>query len=188
MITILLCNVGFTSPLSTSSLPGNVNFDPLNLASRDFTLNGVKDSKLTLNKYREAELKHGRLAMLAAVAYPIQEAVNPILSKALYLPNVLPYGKLSPSLLNGNLRPSVLLYFLAIASGLELYKMNQVSHIPGDYNWRFTDARVGTDEFLKLQAGEIWNSRIAMIATLGYVVQEYVTKYPVLEIRYLSYA
>ena len=65
---------------------------------------------------------------------------------------------------------------------------NRVSHIPGDYNWRFTDARVGSTEFFDLQAGEIWNSRIAMIATLGYVVQEYVTKSPVLGFRYLFYA
>ena len=43
-----------------------------------------------------------------------------------------------------------------------------------------TPVRVGTSKFVGLQEGEIWNGRLAMVAVLGYVVQEAVTKTPVL--------
>ena len=159
-------------------VPGDVNFDPLHLATKSFGIYKTPDERMY--SYREAELKHGRLAMLAAVAYPAQEVVNPVLAKALHLPNELANSNLSPSLVNGNLDPSVLIAFLGFASALELYKMNQSTQTPGDYNWRVTSVEEGTREFFDLQEGEVWNGRIAMIATLGYVVQEAVLKTPVL--------
>lgn len=158
-------------------IPGDVRFDPLNLATKSFE--GDKTPNELMYNYREAELKHGRLAMLAAVAYPIQEIVNPVLSNALNLPNELANNNLSPSLVNGNLDPAVLIAFLGFASALELNKMNKSVQIPGDYNWRMTDVKENTKEFFDLQEGEVWNGRIAMIATLGYVVQEAVLKMPV---------
>ena len=89
---------------------------------------------------------------------------------------------LSPSLLNGNLPPATLVAFIGFASALELYKINRVtSDLPGDYNWRLTDV-ADPDEFFALQAGETWNGRIAMVAVLGYVVQEFLTNTPVLSI------
>ena len=169
------------SPLATSTLPGNVNFDPLGLASRDFSFaKSPRSQRRLLFDYREAELKHSRLAMLAAVAYPIQEKLNPVLSSRLGLPNLLPEMKLSPSLVNGGLDPAVTVAFLGLSAGLELSKMNNESEIEGDYNWRLTSSVPGTPEFKELQAGEIWNGRVAMVAVLGYVVQEALTKTPVL--------
>ena len=51
--------------------------------------------------YREAEIKHGRLAMLAAVAWPTQEIINPILTESFRLKDVLAASNgASPSLLN----------------------------------------------------------------------------------------
>jgi hypothetical protein len=177
MINILFMNaIALISPLTTSSLPGNVNFDPLNLATRE----SPKSSDAILFSYREAELKHGRLAMLAAVAYPLQETINPALSSALHLPNLLADNRLSPSLVNGALQPSVVLFLLGLGSGLELYKMNQDTEIAGDYNWRVTNVDETSKEFFDLQAGEVWNGRIAMLATLGYVVQEALFRTPVL--------
>ena len=41
---------------------------------------------------REAELKHGRLAMLAAAGWPVSELVQPWLSKALGAPDLLAAG------------------------------------------------------------------------------------------------
>ena len=174
-----------SNPLHTSTLVANVNFDPLKLASKDLTYKRFvydRTPREILHDYRDAELKHSRLAMLAAIAYPVQETLNPLLARMLNAPNELANEKLSPSLLNGNLNPSILLFFLGLASGLELYKINskRYSTTPGDYNWRFTDVDYGTEEFKKLQAGEIWNGRIAMIATLGYVIQEAITKKPVI--------
>lgn len=181
MLSVLLLHTGalVNSPLTKSSLPANVNFDPLNLASLDFT-GSKKNSDEVLFSYREAELKHGRLAMLASVAYPMQETVHPLLSKSLNLPNLLVDEKLSPSLVNGELPPSILVLFLGLCSAFELYKMNMSSDIAGDYNWRLTDAAETSPEFFELQAGEVWNGRLAMLATLGYVVQEALFKTPVL--------
>jgi len=53
-----------------SFLVGNKGFDPLNCA--------VDIS--TLMKYREAEIKHGCLAMLTSVGCPLSEIFHPYLS------------------------------------------------------------------------------------------------------------
>ena len=182
MLTVCVSILSFQSPILKSNLPGNIKFDPLQLSTRDvFVLNEKKrtDTEI-LHDYREAELKHGRLAMLASVAYPAQEILNPILSKNLGLPLTLAANNLSPSLVNGNLDSSTLIYFLGLASGLEIFKMNQKNKIPGDYGWRVK--KYSDNELYKLQNGEIWNGRLAMLAVLGYVVQEAVTKMPVISI------
>lgn len=116
--------------------------------------------------------------MLAAIAYPAQETLNPRITGELDLPDALAPNELSPSLINGGLSPNVLIAFLGLASGLELYQRNLDANVSGDYGWRLS--RYTDDELFDLQAGELWNGRIAMIATLGYIVQEAVTKMPVL--------
>lgn len=169
------------SPLTSSMLAGNVNFDPLGLAATDLrNPSEPRTPEELLDEYRESELRHGRLAMLAAVAYPTQEKLNPVLSDMFEAPNLLPLSKLSPSLLNGGLNSATLIVFLGLASAVELGKMNVQSDIPGDFGWRLTASHFGTSEFVGLQEGEIWNGRLAMVAVLGYVVQEAVTKTPVL--------
>ncbi|KAL3893618.1 MAG: hypothetical protein SGPRY_014105, partial [Prymnesium sp.] len=51
-------------------------FDPLGFASIDLHIGGANDKdrplSAILRDYREAELRHGRLAMLAALAWPVQ--------------------------------------------------------------------------------------------------------------------
>ena len=63
-----------SSALSMKEIP----FDPLGLASEE-----------KLAQYREAELKHGRLAMLAALGWPAAEELEPFISKALGLQDEL---------------------------------------------------------------------------------------------------
>lgn len=48
----------------------DITWDPLGLASAE-----------NLEKYREAEIKHGRLAMLAALGWPAAEELEPFLAK-----------------------------------------------------------------------------------------------------------
>lgn len=173
------CVVAVLALRSPTAVPGDVAFDPLSLGSKDVFLRarGPRPADSILFDYREAELKHGRLAMLAAVAYPTQEVVNPVLAKALHLPNLLASMTLSPSLVNGGLAPSVLIAFLGLGSALELYKGNAAaSSLPADYGWRVTEAADDTPAFGRLQSAEVWNGRLAMIAVLGYVVQEASTK------------
>merc|ERR1711998_33676 len=91
-----------------SGLPGDVGFDPLGLANFDLSVDSAVDKQrsaaLVMRDYRDAELKHGRLAMLAAVAWPLQEKLNPLFAARFHLPNlVAETGGLSPSVLNGGL-------------------------------------------------------------------------------------
>ena len=103
-------NLGLLKPDSiladgeASILVGNKGFDPFNCATSLETLEG----------YREAELKHGRLAMLAAAGWPVSELVQPWLSSALGAPNLLAAGDEAPSLLNGGLDKISPLFFMAI--------------------------------------------------------------------------
>merc|ERR1719181_1698440 len=87
------------SALSIDSVP----FDPLGLASKD-----------NLVAYREAEIKHGRVAMLAALGWPAAEELEPFFSKVFGLSDELveTAGR-APSLLNGGLEEAQIPYFLA---------------------------------------------------------------------------
>merc|ERR1711998_447720 len=178
-------------PGFVSGLPGDAGFDPLGLANFDLNLESATEKKrsaaLVLRDYRDAELKHGRLAMLAAVAWPLQEKLNPLLAAKFHLPNlVAETGGLSPSVLNGGLEQSTipsavitfaLLISLVEAQGLRIKKSDGDDWLPGDYG-TLRVAEKGTEQFFSLQEGEVWNGRIAMIAILAYVVQEAVTKVP----------
>jgi light-harvesting complex I chlorophyll a/b binding protein 1 len=122
-------------------------FEQLGLANFDLNIGSAYDKKrsaaLVLQDYRDAELKHGRLAMLAAVAWPLQEKLNPILAAQLRWPNlVAETGGLSPSVLNGGLEQGVipgavitfaLLVSLVEAQGLRIKKSDGDDWLPGDY-------------------------------------------------------
>jgi len=178
-------------PGYSSGLPGDIGFDPLGLANFDLSVGSAEDkmrsSAYVLQDYRDAELKHGRLAMLAAIAWPLQEKLNPVLAARFHMPNlVAETGGLSPSVLNGGLEqstiPSVVVTFallvsLVEAQGLRIKRSDGDDWLPGDYG-TLRIAQKGTPQFFSLQEGEIWNSRIAMLAVLGYVVQEAITKVP----------
>merc|ERR1719224_137477 len=85
-----------------NTLAGDAGFDPLQLA----------DSPDKLAWYREAEIKHTRLAMLAAFGWPVSEITN--------------FGKLltsdgrAPSLLNGGLGEINSAYWAAVV-GLAIF-------------------------------------------------------------------
>ena len=184
--------VGSPSEVGGTGMPGDVGFDPLGLANFDLSVDGATDKQrsaaLVLRDYRDAELKHGRLAMLAAVAWPLQEYINPYLAAKLHLPNlVAETGGLSPSVLNGGLEQgpipgAVITFFFLVAlveaQGLRIKKSDGDDWLPGDYG-TLRIAEKGTEQFYSLQEGEIWNGRIAMIAIAAYVAQEAISGVPV---------
>jgi len=131
--------------------------------------------------------------MLAAVAWPLQEKLNPLLAAKWHIPNlVAETGGLSPSVLNGGLEqgiiPSAVVTFMIMASlieaqGLRVKQEQGDSWLPGDYG-KFFNLKIaerGTEQFFSLQSGETWNGRIAMIAILAYVVQEAITRVPTID-------
>ena len=171
---------------------GDYNFDPLNLGTDD-----------TFVPFREAEIKHGRLAMLAAVAWPLQEILHPIFVDLLRSSGVSARDALvatdgfSPSLLNGGLTQlevaPTLMLAIFMASVLEFKDVKQreaqglafneydKTKLPGDL--RFDPLRISRDlpreqkvEFLEK---ELLNGRLAMIAVTCYVLEEVLFGMPV---------
>merc|ERR1719263_1000010 len=77
--------------LNSVAVAGDRGFDPL----------GLGKDKETILKYRAAEIKHARLAMLAAAGWPLGEVFDKPLASALSVNSPLAKnGDLSPSLLN----------------------------------------------------------------------------------------
>lgn len=77
---------------------------------------------------REAETKHGRLAMLAAAGWPISELWHKEIAKVFNLDSILADGDRAPSLLNGGLSSvwasGMLIMSIIIAGYLESKAMN----------------------------------------------------------------
>merc|ERR1711865_531431 len=185
------------------TMPGDFGFDPLNLGIYDLTVasaynrvganDGFSDRSTSdiMKDYREAELKHGRLAMLAAIAWPVQELLQPFLAAKLNLPNqVYEQAGMNPSLINGGLDHlpmlATLTSFFALAAALEakglaIKKEQGDDWMPGDLQvdplllWANADDR---KKFL-FRSEEVMAGRAAMLAVTAYVAQEAITKIPV---------
>lgn len=173
-------------------------WDPLQLSRFDRNLGsaGEKDRPLqvVIRDYREAELRHGRLAMIASLAWPVQELLSPTLSRALRAPMLLAEtGGRSPSVLNGGLEQSTIPYtlagFAALIAAVDLYSLKLRSErgdewLPGDFGFDPLNMLGGAtlDERRKMQAREIDNGRLAMVAIFIMVAEEFVTKQPVIQL------
>jgi hypothetical protein len=92
------------SVVGDNAIVGDKGFDPL----------GFADSTNKLRIYREAELKHGRLAMLAALGWPVSEALDKPIAKLLGVSPLLTSTGEAPSVLNGGLENIPPLYFPAV--------------------------------------------------------------------------
>ena len=170
------------SPLAdgeASLLVGNKGFDPLGFAT----------SLKTLKTYREAELKHGRLAMLAALGWPVSELFHPYLAKLAGASDLLVKAEglpeKVPSLLNGGLEFINPLFFLAVivfSGAVESVAINKIraqDYTPGDLGFDPLNIYKGVGSAEKqreLELKELNNGRLAMIAITGYAAQEFVSK------------
>lgn len=158
------------SALFDGNKMNEIPFDPLNLASAE-----------NLSKYREAELKHGRLAMLAALGWPAAEKLEPIIAKVTGATDELAEtaGR-APSLLNGGLEEAQIPFFLlgsfavagiADSKGTEIQQ--QLKLEPGNVNFdplSLYPTDTATQEKYKL--AELKHGRIAMIAITLYALEE----------------
>lgn len=157
-----------TKPVIVGSTKPIENFDPLNF--------GTTDEKIAI--YREAELKHGRLGMVAATAIPLIESNThtPAIHEFSNLPDSLQIGLVSlmfvsefSSMFRGWKNPfqkdSTSNYFKL----LENYQ-------PGDLGFELA-TNLDTPKGRELLNKELNNGRLAMIAALGMIVQELVTEH-----------
>jgi hypothetical protein len=138
-----------------------MNFDPLQ----------ISDSPSALAWYREAEIKHARLAMLAAFGWPVSELTN--------FGNLLTDGGRAPSLLNGGLGNIntaywafvVALGIFAESKGLDKQYGKQNDYLPGMLGFD----PLGADS-PSMRNAEITNGRVAMVAITVFALEEALTK------------
>merc|ERR1719333_470498 len=157
-----------TMMVGDQTLAGDMNFDPLQ----------ISDNPEKLAWYREAEIKHARLAMLAAFGWPVSEITN--------FGNLLTADGRAPSLLNGGLGNINIAYWAGVAGlaiyweaqGLDKKFGKQDDYLPGMLNFD----PLGADS-PSMRNAEITNGRVAMLAITAYALEEAVTKAPIFPIN-----
>merc|ERR1719253_322609 len=150
-----------TMMVGDGTLAGDMSFDPLQIA----------DNSEKLAWYREAEVKHARLAMLAAFGWPISEVLN--------FGNLLTKDGRAPSLLNGGLGNVNGVYWAAVVAlavywegqGLDKQYGKKDDYLPGMLGFD----PLGADS-QGMRAAEITNGRVAMMAITAFALEEALTK------------
>jgi len=169
------------------SLPGDVGFDPV----------GFAKNKNSLLWMREAEIKHARLAMLAAVGWPLSELWHKNIAQMFGLESILAgkSGELAPSLLNGGLNSvyasGMLMMSLIFTAALEGTAMNKGevfwgaeksgNYKPGDFGFDPLNLKNIRGDSSVMELTEIKNGRLAMLAITFYAFSEFATKVPVVQ-------
>jgi hypothetical protein len=162
-----------------TGLPGNLgpagDFDPAGF------LEGK--SELEVYRYREAELTHGRVSMLASLGFLVQEKFHPLFS-----------GDGGPAI---DQIPQLPVWLWVVMTGAigaaEAFRIQtgfreldgakakaetalRPGYYPGDLGFDPLGLQPQSKtELLAMQTKELNNGRLAMIATTGMVVQELVT-------------
>merc|ERR1719238_272910 len=123
---------------------------------------------------REAEVKHARLAMLAAFGWPGSEVLN--------FGNLLTGDGRAPSLLNGGLGEVNTFYWGAVialavyweAQGLDKQFGKKDDYLPGMLGFDPLGADSPT-----MRNAEITNGRVAMVAITAFALEEALIKAPI---------
>ena len=142
------------------------NFDPMGFAEK---------SPEMVPWYREAELKHGRIAMLAVVGYSA-------VSLGLHMPGPL-YADISPAdahnaLISNGPMQQLLLWIGVFETliGIPALKATMNGErAPGDYQFGMIFAPTDPAKFKAKQLAELKNGRLAMLAFGGMVTQAQLT-------------
>lgn len=194
--------------VGSEALPGDWGFDPLDLATKDYIGRGQlaiqrlipgpsdgesttefveRPSALILRDYREAEIRHGRLAMLASLFWPLQEMADRfVLDESQY--GSLIYGKgvtlpYFPLLMTAIL---LLLGYLDIYSQAtkDLDRIGEAFE-PGDCFWDPLAILQGAPDRMKrnMQERELLNGRMAMLACAVFFWEELTTHQPIIDIE-----
>merc|ERR1719472_773308 len=175
-------NFGSTPKAAPAKAPafahggGELNFDPAGF------LEGK--SEVEVNRYRECELTHGRVGMLASLGFLVQEKFHPLFS-----------GDGGPAI---DQTPQLPVWLWAVMGGgiaaAEAARINiafreldgdklkaetalRPGYIPGDLGFDpLGFAPTDPTEFREMQTKELMHCRVAMLVAAGFLAQEAVTK------------
>jgi len=147
-------------------LVGDVGFDPFGFSDR------IAD-KSELYRFREAELKHGRVCMLAATGMLFQEVYSwPAPDDVFKAPT--PLGALSTVPAFG------LLQIVLVIGIIEVYSSGYQGRVPGDLG--FDPLGLSKDGIKPWYAkAELEHGRLAMWAVAAFIVQSSITGEPILK-------
>jgi hypothetical protein len=155
-------------------------FDPLGLSAN------LPAGKLLF--YREAELKHGRVCMLASLGFLVGENFHPLFGGNIDVPSYIAFQEtplqtfwIAVSIAIGI--PEVLYSIPTFAKPVdgEIYKdadtwSMKFDRVPGDIGFDPLGLKPKDEAgFIEMQNKELNNGRLAMIATAGMVAQELVS-------------
>merc|ERR1711998_451852 len=150
-------------------------FDPLGFCSAD----DITEGKIKF--YREVELKHGRVGMLAALGFVVGENFHPLFGGNIDVPSYLAFQETPLQ----TFWPAVVFLISTIEvfsvftfqnpAGSQPWTIN-VDHKAGDVGFDPMGLKPTTATELKeMQTKELNNGRLAMIAIAGMVTQELVS-------------
>jgi hypothetical protein len=176
-----------------AGLPGAVaplgNFDPLGF-TKDMSVNEIK-------RFREAEVTHGRVGMLAVLGFLVGENFHPFFDGQVIGPannhlaqvqEIAPFffAWLFGSILTAELGRAN----IGWVSPMKAMKYNQDNEVKGSFGAllrpKYYPGDIGFDplglkpsgaqEFAEMQTKELNNGRLAMLAAIGMIAQEQVTQ------------
>merc|ERR1719491_2872809 len=167
-------------------------FDPNGLGYFDPTGFTIGKTEKQVLAYREAELKHGRLSMLAALGFVVQEKFHPLFGGDIDTPSA--YALLDDRIWDkvpvaGFAAILTSIFLLEAVSSLSVFA-NQGRGLPDDYTPGDVFKPLGGTfdplglapsdpvEFEVMQTKELNNGRLAMLAILGMFLQEIKTGAP----------
>eukprot|EP00526_Cylindrotheca_closterium_P020881 CAMPEP_0113641496 /NCGR_PEP_ID=MMETSP0017_2-20120614/21784_1 /TAXON_ID=2856 /ORGANISM="Cylindrotheca closterium" /LENGTH=209 /DNA_ID=CAMNT_0000552841 /DNA_START=98 /DNA_END=727 /DNA_ORIENTATION=- /assembly_acc=CAM_ASM_000147 len=181
--------VAESAAFSVDSIPGALEpmglFDPLGFAA--------KADEGTLKRYREAELTHGRVAMLATVGFLVGEAVESktfIFNGEVTGPAITHLAQVNP------------VFWVLLGAGIAKAETERAEigwvepkdvpfDKPGVLRETYIPGNLGFDplglkpedeeEFKIMQTKELQNGRLAMLAAAGFLAQELVDGKGILE-------
>jgi len=149
------------------SAPFDKVFDPLGLAT--------KSPEGNLLWFRHAELKHGRVCMLASLGMFVSEKWHPLFGGDIDVPSALLGGPAIEETGFNKFWLAILLHVGVFDVLADTYRTSN-NFAPGDYGFDpFKYKPQDEASFRALQNKELNNGRLAMFATMGILAQELLT-------------